>query len=165
MGLYGHYKQINSFRAGTVYNVHVRDNLTCTPRAVKVNNNINVAKYKLTVCSRVKIKKLHKKKFGDNELEAVGQYKYPCLIFLITIMENVRRQKNKRLSEVTELCFCYYVNVDSSSYLSTFNLNSSILAKFRCRNHHLPFESGCRRCIPCSLRICDLCKRYIGDDY
>ena len=47
----------------------------------------------------------------------------------LTIMENLQRQKNSWLSKVTELCFCYYVNVDSSSYLSIFNSNFSNLVK------------------------------------
>ena len=40
-----------------------------------------------------------------------------------------------------------------------------IMAKFRCRNHNLPIESGCRRGIPRNLRICDLCKKDIGDEF
>ena len=38
-------------------------------------------------------------------------------------------------------------------------------AKFRCGNHNLPIESGCRRGIPHNLRICELCTKDIGDEF
>ena len=31
------------------------------------------------------------------------------------------------------------------------------MARFRCRNHYLPIESGCRVDIPRNLRVCELC--------
>ena len=37
------------------------------------------------------------------------------------------------------------------------------MAKFRCRNHILLIESGCRRGIPRNLRLCELCTKDIID--
>ena len=53
--------------------------------------------------------------------------------------------------------------------LKTYLVNLSycergIMAKFRCRNHNLPIESGCRQIIPRNLRICELCTQDIGGD-
>ena len=48
------------------------------------------------------------------------------------------------------------------------NLSSrerGIKAKFRCRNHNLPIESGCRQGIPRNIRLCELCTKYIGDEF
>ena len=39
------------------------------------------------------------------------------------------------------------------------------MAKYLCRNHNLPIESGCRRGIPRNLRICQLCTKYTGDEF
>ena len=86
--------------------------------------NINVSKTKITFFSRGKIRKIPKFFFGKNELEVVGHYKYLGLIF--NYNGKFTEAKNNWLSKVTELCFCYYVNVDSSSYLSIFNSNFSI---------------------------------------
>ena len=54
--------------------------------------------------------------------------------------------------------------------LKTYLVNLSyrergIMAKFRCRNHNLPIESGCRQNIPRNLRICELCTQDIGDEF
>ena len=38
------------------------------------------------------------------------------------------------------------------------------MAKFRCRNHYLPIESGCRTDIPRNLRECELCND-LGDEF
>ena len=80
--------------------------------------NINVSK------TRGKIRKIPRFFFGKKELEVVGQYKYLGLIF--NYNGKLTEAKNNWLSKVTELCFCYYVNVESSSYLSIFNSNFSI---------------------------------------
>ena len=42
---------------------------------------------------------------------------------------------------------------------------SGILAKFFCKNHNLPIESGCRQGIPRNLRICELFRQDIGDEF
>ena len=38
------------------------------------------------------------------------------------------------------------------------------MAIFRCRNHNLPIESGCRTNIPRNLRVCELCND-LGDEF
>ena len=38
------------------------------------------------------------------------------------------------------------------------------MAEFRCRNHYLPIESGCRTDIPRNLRVCELCND-LGDEF
>ena len=53
--------------------------------------------------------------------------------------------------------------------LKTYLVNLSyrergIMAKFRCRNHNLPIESGCRQNIP-RLWKCELCTQDIGDEF
>ena len=38
------------------------------------------------------------------------------------------------------------------------------MVRFRCRNHTLPKESGCRTNIPRNLRVCELCND-LGDEF
>ena len=39
------------------------------------------------------------------------------------------------------------------------------MTKFRCRNHRLPIESGCRTHVSRDMRICQHCRKDIGDEY
>ena len=52
------------------------------------------------------------------------------------------------------------------SYLTklTYN-NRRLLARFRCRNHNLPVETGCHRGIPREQRKCNWCVSELGDEF
>ena len=51
-------------------------------------------------------------------------------------------------------------------YLTSLPYNNrQLLARFRCRNHNLPVETGCHRGIPREQRICTLCKQELGDEF
>ena len=39
------------------------------------------------------------------------------------------------------------------------------LTKFRCRNHRLPIEIGCHENVLRDMRICQYCRKDIGDEY
>ena len=39
------------------------------------------------------------------------------------------------------------------------------LTRFRCRNHRLPIESGCRENIQSNMRTCQYCLKDIGDEF
>ena len=39
------------------------------------------------------------------------------------------------------------------------------LTKFRCRNHRLPIEIGCHKNVIRDMRICQHCRKDIGDEY
>ena len=50
-------------------------------------------------------------------------------------------------------------------YLLTLSYHQRCtMAKFRCRNHNLPIESGCRTNIPRNLIVCELCND-LGDEF
>ena len=50
-------------------------------------------------------------------------------------------------------------------YLLTLSYHQRCtMARFRCRNHNLPIESGCRTNIPRNLRVCELCND-LGDEF
>ena len=51
------------------------------------------------------------------------------------------------------------------SYLLSLSYSQrQMMATFRCRNHNLPIESGCRTAIPRNLRVCTLCDE-LGDEF
>ena len=60
-----------------------------------------------------------------------------------------RKCLNYRMFKTTQNLKTYLVNL--------FYRERGIMAKFRCRNHNLPIESGCKQNIPHNLRICELC--------
>ena len=50
-------------------------------------------------------------------------------------------------------------------YLLTLSYHQRCtMARYRCRNHNLPIESGCRTNIPRNLRVCELCND-LGDEF
>ena len=59
-----------------------------------------------------------------NELEVVRQYKY--LGPILNYNGKFTEAKKQLVVKGNRAIFCYYVNVDSSSYLSIFNSNFSI---------------------------------------
>ena len=70
---------------------------------------------------------------------------------------------------ISRKCFNYRM-FTATLNLKTYLVNLSyrergIMAKFRCRNHKLPIELGCRQDIPRNLRICKLCTQDIGDKF
>ena len=51
-------------------------------------------------------------------------------------------------------------------FTTTLNLKTYLVnLSYRCRNHNLPIESGCRQNIPRNLRICELSTQDIGDEF
>ena len=65
--------------------------------------------------------------------------------------------------------YCVYRIIKSTfgfeKYLTELPVKNRILmTKFRCRNHRLPIEAGCRAQTQCDLRLCLHCND-IGDEY
>ena len=66
-------------------------------------------------------------------------------------------------------CFLAPKNLENTfgfeKYLTELPVNNRILmTKFRCRNHRLPIETGCRAQTQRDLRLCFHCND-IGDEY
>ena len=79
------------------------------------------------------------------------------------------RQKWAAEIQQSSKCFHYRIfksNLKIKSYLTTLTYNNRrLLARFRCRNHNLPVETGCHRGIPREQRKCNWCVSELGDEF
>ena len=79
------------------------------------------------------------------------------------------RQKWAAEIHQSSKCLNYRIfksNLKIESYLTTSTYNNRrLLARFRCRNHKLPVETGCHRGIPREQRKCSWCVSELGDEF
>ena len=78
------------------------------------------------------------------------------------------RQKWTAEIQQSSKCLNYRIfisNLKIESYLTTLTYNNRrLLARFRCRTHNLPVETGCHRGIPREQRECNWCVSELGDE-
>ena len=94
--------------------------------------------------------------------------------------ENVKKQIEQRLTDQffqklsaeiyqSNKCINYRIfkkTMKLRNYLIDLRFNQRrLMTRFRCRNNKLPIEIGCRLEIDRNLRLCTLCKSFIGDEF
>ena len=84
--------------------------------------------------------------------------------FKVILKQRIRDQfLQKWSSEINIISKCinyrmFKTSLHLEEYLLTLSYHQRCkMARFRCRNHNLPIESGCRTTIPRNLRVCELC--------
>ena len=81
-------------------------------------------------------------------------------IFIQHWREDVSRGAKCTIYRVIKKNFCL------ENYLLTLpSVLKRCVLKFRCRNHRLPIESGCRALVLRDMRTCPHCKRDVGDEF
>ena len=91
--------------------------------------------------------------------------------FKVILQQRIRDQFLQKWSaeiNISSKCINYRMfktSLHLEDYLITLSYHQRCtMAKFRCRNHYLPIESGCHTDIPRNLRVCELCND-LGDEF
>ena len=91
--------------------------------------------------------------------------------FKVALKQCIREQFLQKWSSeinISSKCINYRMfktSLHLEDYLLTLSYyQRCTMARFRCRNHNLPIEAGCRTNIPRNLRICELCND-LGDEF